>query len=115
MRVTAPRLMGPGTAALSDAMHKGGAMHREMQCRSAKAAMAGPAFTVRVHAADILMIGPALKECPKGHVLVIDGHGDLGTALWGELAGDRRLLEALQTAFARVRTGRRYLLLGLTT
>ena len=85
MRVTASRLMRPGTSALSDAMRKGGAMHREMQCRSAKAAMAGPAFTVRVHAADILMIGPALKECPKGHVLVIDGHGDLGTALWGEL------------------------------
>jgi 3-hexulose-6-phosphate synthase/6-phospho-3-hexuloisomerase len=85
MRVTAQRLMRPGTAALSDAMHKGGAMQHDMQCRSAKAAMAGPAFTVRVHSADILMVTPALKECPKGHVLVIDGRGDLNTALWGEL------------------------------
>ena len=85
MRVTAERLTRPGTAALSDAMRKGGAMHHDMQCRSAKAAMAGPAFTVRVHAADLLMIAPALMECPKGHVLVIDGHGELNTALWGEL------------------------------
>lgn len=79
------RLMRPGTAALSDAMSKGGAMHHDMQCRSALASMAGPAFTVRVHSADLLMIAPALKQCPKGHVLVIDGHGDLNTALWGEL------------------------------
>jgi 3-hexulose-6-phosphate synthase/6-phospho-3-hexuloisomerase len=85
MRVTAQRLMRPGTAALSDGMHKGGAMQHDMQCRSAKASMAGPAFTVRVHSADILMVTPALKECPKGHVLVIDGRGDLNTALWGEL------------------------------
>lgn len=83
--VTAQRLKRPGTAALSDAMGKSGAMHHDMQCQSALAAMAGPAFTVRVHSADLLMIAPALKQCPKGHVLVIDGHGNLDTALWGEL------------------------------
>jgi len=77
--------MKPGTAALSDAMRKGGAMTHQMQCRSARAAMAGPAFTVRVHTADILMVAPALKACPAGHVLVIDGRGELNTALWGEL------------------------------
>jgi 3-hexulose-6-phosphate synthase/6-phospho-3-hexuloisomerase len=81
----AERLRRPGTAALSDAMGKGGAMHHDMQCRSAQASMAGPAFTVRVHSADLLMVAPALKQCPKDHVLVIDGHGDLNTALWGEL------------------------------
>lgn len=85
MGVTAKRLTRPGTAALSDAMKKSGAMLHDMQCRSAKAAMAGPAFTVRVHSADILMVAPALKQCPKGHVLVIDGRGNLDTALWGEL------------------------------
>lgn len=83
--VTAARLMRPGTAALSDAMRKGGAMLHDMQCRSARAAMAGPAFTVRLHAADILMVAPALQQCPRGHVLVIDGRGELNTALWGEL------------------------------
>ena len=45
--------------------------------------MAGPAFTVRVHAADILMIGKAVSECPAGSVLVVDGRGHLDTALWG--------------------------------
>jgi len=83
--VTPKRLLRPGTAALSDAMRKGGAMRHDMQCRSAKPAMAGPAFTVRVHASDILMVAPALAQCPKGHVLVIDGRGELNTALWGEL------------------------------
>lgn len=74
-----------GAAALSDALGKQGAMDHDMQCRSANPAMAGPAFTVRIHTADILMVSQALTECPKGHVLVIDGQGELNTALWGEL------------------------------
>src|ERR1700694_1096505 len=55
--------------------------------------MAGPAFTLRVHTADILMVGKALSECPKGSVLVIDGQGELNTALWG----------AITTACARIK------------
>jgi RraA family protein len=47
--------------------------------------MAGPAFTVQVHTADILMVSKALSECPAGSVLVIDGHGERNTALWGGL------------------------------
>lgn len=74
-----------GAAAISDALGKRGAMDHDMQCRSANAAMAGPAYTVRIHTADILMISQALTECPKGHVLAIDGQGELNTALWGEL------------------------------
>ena len=74
-----------GTAALSDAMGKSGAMDHDMRCLSANAKMAGPAYTVRVHTADILMVAAALSECPKGRVLVIDGQGELNTALWGEL------------------------------
>jgi RraA family protein len=85
MPLAVSRILKPGTAALSDAMGKTGAMFHDMQCRSAKAPMAGPAFTVRVHTADILMVAQALKECPKGHVLAIDGRGELNTALWGEL------------------------------
>ena len=38
---------------------------------------------MRVHAADILMVGKAVAECPPGHVLVVDGHGHRDTALWG--------------------------------
>ncbi|MDX1984544.1 MAG: RraA family protein [Bryobacteraceae bacterium] len=74
-----------GAAAISDALGKRGAMDHDMQCRSANPAMAGPAFTVRVHTADILMISRALSDCPKGHVLVIDAQGELNTAVWGEL------------------------------
>ena len=74
-----------GAAAISDALGKTGAMDHDMQCRSAQPAMAGPAFTVRLHTADLLMVSPALGSCPKGHVLVIDAQGELNTAVWGEL------------------------------
>jgi 3-hexulose-6-phosphate synthase/6-phospho-3-hexuloisomerase len=57
--------------------------------------MAGPAYTVRVHTADILMVTAALSQCPKGHVLVIDGQGELNTALWGELTTLSALLKGL--------------------
>ena len=82
---TARQLMNLGTAALSDALGKSGALDHDMGCLSAKARMAGTAFTVRIHTADILMVAKALSDCRKGDVLVIDGQGELNTALWGEL------------------------------
>ena len=85
MRITPSQLIRVGTAALSDALGKQGAMQHDMQCRSAHAKMAGPARTVHLHTADILMVPIALAECPPGHVLVIGGQGQLDTALWGEL------------------------------
>ena len=51
-------------------------MDHDMRCLSANCRMAGPAVTVRVHTADILMVGITLSQCPKGSVLVIDGQGD---------------------------------------
>jgi RraA family protein len=72
-------------ALLSDALGKAGAMDHDMRCWSANCRMAGPATTLRVHTADILMVGKALSECPKGGVLVIDGQGELNTALWGAI------------------------------
>lgn len=77
------RLLALSTGLLSDALGKAWAMDHGMQGRSANHSMAGPAFTVRVHAADILMVGKAVTECPAGHVLVVDGRGHLNTALWG--------------------------------
>ncbi len=74
-----------GTAAISDALGKTGAMDHEIKCRSANPRMAGKAFTVRIHTADILMVGKAVSECPAGKVLVIDGRGAPNTALWGDL------------------------------
>jgi RraA family protein len=82
---TRDRLLKIGTGPVSDALDKGGGMDHEMRPWSANARMAGPAFTVQVHTADILMVSKALAECPAGHVLVIDGHGEKNTALWGGL------------------------------
>lgn len=79
------RLLKYGAGPVSDALGKGGAMDHEMRPWSANPRMAGPAFTVQVHTADILMVSKALAECPAGHVLVIDGHGERNTALWGGL------------------------------
>jgi RraA family protein len=77
------RLLSLRPALLSDALGKAGAMDHDMHCWSANPRMAGPAMTLRVHTADILMVGKALSDCPKGHVLVIDGQGERNTALWG--------------------------------
>ena len=77
------KLMKAGTAILSDAMGKTGAMDHDMRCWSARCRMAGKAFTAKVHPADILMVGIALSSCPQEKVLVIDGQGELNTALWG--------------------------------
>jgi regulator of RNase E activity RraA len=94
----ARQLTKPGTAALSDALGKCGAMNHEVQCVSANPRMAGPACTVRVHTADILMIGKALSDCPKHHVLVIAGQAEKNVALWGELT----TLAALRKGLAGV-------------
>lgn len=92
------RLLKLGTGPVSDALDKGGAMDHEMRPWSANARMAGPAFTVQLHTADILMVSKALAECPAGHVLVIDGHGERNTALWGGLT----TLSALRKGLAGV-------------
>jgi RraA family protein len=84
------------TSLLSDALGKGGAMDHDMRCFSANCRMAGPAVTVRVHTADILMVGITLSHCPKGSVLVIDGQGELNTALWGEVTTLAARLRGLQ-------------------
>jgi len=88
-------LLRLGTGPLSDAIGKKGAMDHGMRPWSAQPRMAGPAFTVRVHTADILMVSKALSACPAGAVLVIDGHGELNTALWGGLTTAQALRKGL--------------------
>jgi hypothetical protein len=46
---------------------------------------AGPALTVEVRPGDNLMIHAALAMAQPGDVMVIDGKGDLGSALMGEI------------------------------
>lgn len=91
----AKQLMKIGAATLSDALNKTSAMDHEMRPRSAGVRMAGPAFTVRLHPADILMVAPALAACPPAHVLVIDGRGERNTALWGEITTEAALSKGL--------------------
>ena len=79
------RVLALRPALLSDALGKAGAMDHDMRCWSANCRMAGPAFTLRVHTADILMVAKALSECPRSSVLAIDGQGELNTALWGAI------------------------------
>src|SRR6476620_8629132 len=95
---TAIALMSVGAATLSDALGKSGAMDHGIRPVSANPRMSGEAFTVRIHTADILMVAQALSDCGKGDVLVIDGRGELNTALWGELT----TLAALRQGLAGV-------------
>ena len=90
------RLMALRPALVSDALGKAGAMDHDMRCWSANCRMAGPAMTLRVHTADILMVGKALSECTKGQVLVIDGQGELNTALWGAITTTCARLKGLE-------------------
>src|SRR4030095_8107298 len=46
---------------------------------------AGPAFTVEVRPGDNLMIHAAMSLAKRGDVLVIDGKGDLSSALMGTI------------------------------
>ena len=48
-------------------------------------AFAGPALTVEVRPGDNLMIHAALAVAKPGDVIVVDGKGDLSSALMGEI------------------------------
>lgn len=72
-------------ANVSDCMARmtaGGARLRPMH---AGGRMAGPALTVKTRPGDNLMIYKALTLIQPGHVLVVDGGGDLNNAVVGEL------------------------------
>lgn len=94
-RAIRARLLALSTGLLSDALGKTNSMDHGIQCRSANCSMAGPAFTVRVHTADILMVGKAVSDCPAGSVLIIDGHGECNTALWGGIITQAARLKGL--------------------
>ncbi len=95
-RTIRQRLLSLRPALLSDALGKSGGMDHDMRSFSANCRMAGPAFTLLVHTADILMVGKALSECSKGHVLVIDGQGERNTALWGAITTECALLKGVE-------------------
>lgn len=70
---------------LADVAGRRGALHGRIQPLSASMRFAGPALTVELRPGDNLMIHAALAVAKPGDVIVVDGKGDLGSALMGEI------------------------------
>ena len=85
----------PSTADLADAAGIRIAMHDRIRPVWRGATLAGPAFTVRTPPGEHRAVREAADRAPAGTVLVIDGGGEVGCALWGDkmskLALDRGL------------------------
>jgi 4-hydroxy-4-methyl-2-oxoglutarate aldolase len=72
-------------AILADVAGRRGALHGRIQALRPRMKVAGPAFTVDVRPGDNLMIHAAISLAQPGDVLVIDGKGDLSSALMGTI------------------------------
>ncbi|MEK8033998.1 RraA family protein [Ideonella sp. DXS29W] len=70
---------------LADVAGRRGALSGRIAPLAPKMRMAGPAVTVEVRPGDNLMIHAALALVKPGDVLVVDGKGDLSSALMGEI------------------------------
>ena len=72
-------------AILADVAGRRGALHGRIQALRPSMKVAGTAFTVDVRPGDNLMIHAALALVKPGDVIVVDGKGDLSSALMGEI------------------------------
>ncbi len=70
---------------LADVAGRRGALSGRIAPLAPSMRFAGPAITVEVRPGDNLMIHAAMAIAKPGDVLVIDGKGDLGSALMGEI------------------------------
>ena len=70
---------------LADVAGRRGALHGRISPLSPSMKFAGPALTVEVRPGDNLMIHAALAIAKPGDVIVVDGKGDLSSALMGEI------------------------------
>jgi 4-hydroxy-4-methyl-2-oxoglutarate aldolase len=70
---------------LADVAGRRGALSGRIAPLAASMKFAGPAITVEVRPGDNLMIHAAMAIAKPGDVLVIDGKGDLNSALMGEI------------------------------
>ena len=70
---------------LADVAGRRGALHGRISPLSASMKFAGPALTVEVRPGDNLMIHAAMAIAKPGDVLIVDGKGDLSSALMGEI------------------------------
>ncbi len=70
---------------LADVAGRRGALHGRIAPLAPTMRFAGPALTVEVRPGDNLMIHAALALAKPGDVIVVDGKGDLSSALMGEI------------------------------
>jgi len=70
---------------LADVAGRRGALSGRIAPLAPTMRFAGPAITVEVRPGDNLMIHAALALARPGDVIVVDGKGDLGSALMGEI------------------------------
>jgi 4-hydroxy-4-methyl-2-oxoglutarate aldolase len=70
---------------LADVAGRRGALSGRIAPLSPSMRFAGPALTVEVRPGDNLMIHAALAVAKPGDVIVVDGKGDLSSALMGEI------------------------------
>ena len=74
-----------GSATVHEAMGRFGAMSRDIKPIARGMKICGPAFTVKAHAGDNVMILKALKEAKPGDVVVVDCGRCLESGPFGEL------------------------------
>lgn len=72
------------TCALSDCMGRFNAMTADMRPIFEGIRLVGTAVTVKTLAADLAAPFKAIDVCQPGDVVVIDSHGSVNTAFWGE-------------------------------
>jgi 4-hydroxy-4-methyl-2-oxoglutarate aldolase len=70
---------------LADVAGRRGALHGRIAPLAPSMRFAGPALTVEVRPGDNLMIHAAMAIAKPGDVIVVDGKGDLASALIGEI------------------------------
>ncbi|MFO1270743.1 MAG: RraA family protein [Rubrivivax sp.] len=70
---------------LADVAGRRGALHGRIAPLAPSMRFAGPALTVEVRPGDNLMIHAALAVAKPGDVILVDGKGDLSSALMGEI------------------------------
>ncbi|HKX42346.1 MAG TPA: RraA family protein [Burkholderiaceae bacterium] len=73
------------SSVLADVAGRRGALHGRIAPLAPSMRIAGPALTVELRPGDNLMIHVALALAKPGDVIVVDGKGDLGSALMGEI------------------------------
>jgi 4-hydroxy-4-methyl-2-oxoglutarate aldolase len=72
------------TCAISDCMGRFNAMTSDMRPLFEGIRLVGTAVTVKTLAAELAAVFKAIDVCQPGDIVVIDSHGSVDTAFWGE-------------------------------